>query len=341
SAATERIVGSASCQPDGTYRLVWSPLDGTTFDQSFAPTVYSKTGSATIYTKTSAYSPVVTAGAATMVVPGDLAGDYRVQLAYRNAENTAYVVIADVSVDGTCAAVKEAAAAGPTVAPICGANNDEVTLPTTEGVSYTASGWTNGVNTVTATAQAGFSLVGESQWTVVDTAAACPVDAPVLQPVTGVAPTSTEVCGSDNDKVVLAVTEGVVYSASGWANGTNTVTVTAKDGYAVTGASTWTLTDSAATCPVAAASAPVGGGGGGAPSATAEATAVAAANDDTPVDTADATDAVDDTTVAAASDNVEGEDQLAYTGVSPAPVLGVAVLMLAAGLVMRRIRVRA
>ena len=70
----------------------------------------------------------------------------------------------------------------PTVVPICGPNNDTVTLPDTEGVIYTASSWLGGQLTVTAAAaDESTDLVGDSSWTFTDTpVTACPDEEPAF-----------------------------------------------------------------------------------------------------------------------------------------------------------------
>ena len=67
--------------------------------------------------------------------------------------------------------------------------------------------------------------------------------------VTAVAPTQTEVCGPDNDTVVLAATEGIAYAMSVWKNGQAQVTATAQDGYVNDGPASFPLTDVAKPCP--------------------------------------------------------------------------------------------
>ncbi len=73
----------------------------------------------------------------------------------------------------------------PTVVPICGPDNDTLTLPEVEGVTYTSSGWVDGELTVKATADEGFVIDGfvidevlidrEMSWTFTDVpVASCP-----------------------------------------------------------------------------------------------------------------------------------------------------------------------
>lgn len=63
----------------------------------------------------------------------------------------------------------------PTWTPICLPNNDTVTFPEVDGVTYTDTGWDNGQRTITASAEEGIALLGETSWTFTDTPAAeCP-----------------------------------------------------------------------------------------------------------------------------------------------------------------------
>jgi hypothetical protein len=134
----------------------------------------------------------------------------------------------------------------PTVAPMCGPNNDTVTIPSTEGVTYSDTGWVNGQRTITATANKGYTLKGTASWTFTDEATTCPVN------VTPTAPTVAPMCGPNNDTVTIPSTQGVTYSDTGWVNGQRTITATANKGYILTGTASWTFTDEATTCPVEA-----------------------------------------------------------------------------------------
>lgn len=62
----------------------------------------------------------------------------------------------------------------PNVSPICGPNNDTVTIPTQTGVNYNSTGWVNGSLTITATAQTGYILIGTTSWTFADANVTCP-----------------------------------------------------------------------------------------------------------------------------------------------------------------------
>jgi hypothetical protein len=65
----------------------------------------------------------------------------------------------------------------PTV--VCGADNDIITVPSnTSHVTYTSTGWVNGKNTVTATADPGYYIEGTQglttqSWTYTDTNTSC------------------------------------------------------------------------------------------------------------------------------------------------------------------------
>lgn len=67
------------------------------------------------------------------------------------------------------------ATAAPTVAELCGPNNDTVTVPTIAGITYTVGPWVDNVLTVTAVAQQGYVLSGPATWTIRDAATPCPV----------------------------------------------------------------------------------------------------------------------------------------------------------------------
>jgi hypothetical protein len=72
----------------------------------------------------------------------------------------------------------EVTATVPTVNPVCGPNNDTVTIPTKGGVNYADTGWVNGSRTITATAKDGYVLKGEFSWTFTDANVVCTVDYP-------------------------------------------------------------------------------------------------------------------------------------------------------------------
>ncbi len=133
----------------------------------------------------------------------------------------------------------EATPTAPTVDPICGANNDTVTIPTTEGVDYSDTGWVGGERTVTATAKEGFTLVGDAEWTFTDLATTCPFE------ITGVSVTVDDppICGPNNDTVNVPEVEGVTFDDTGWVDGERTITATADEGYVLDGQSEWTFTD--------------------------------------------------------------------------------------------------
>lgn len=71
----------------------------------------------------------------------------------------------------------------PTVDPICGPNNDVVTIPEVAGVIYADGGWVDGERTITATADEGYDLVvgADAEWTFTDVpVAACPDEEPAF-----------------------------------------------------------------------------------------------------------------------------------------------------------------
>ncbi len=301
SAATLRIVGSAVCKGDGTYSLEWLPNPGTTFDPSIAPAVFTKLDGATSFTPASGsdFGAVITSGSLTMTVPGEVAGSYRLTLGYVDALGVLNTVVADVDVDGLCGADAHVVATGPTVTQKCGADNDLVDLPTVTGVTYSAPGWNDGSMTVTATARKGYVLDGESTWTLTDSNEAC------TTAITPADPTVVEVCGANNDVVTLPDIDGLAYTESGWVKGTDTVTVSTTATHTLTGGTSWTFTDLAAPCPASD-----GEGTGG----------------------TEGTTTGGETTDSDPSDSGE----LAHTGVDPAPVAGVALALIAAGVVLRR-----
>ena len=71
----------------------------------------------------------------------------------------------------------------PTVDPLCGPNNDAVTIPEVEGVIYADGGWVDGERTITAAADEGYDLVvgADAEWTFTDVpVAACPDEGPAF-----------------------------------------------------------------------------------------------------------------------------------------------------------------
>ncbi len=63
----------------------------------------------------------------------------------------------------------------PTWTPICLPNNDTVTIPEVDGVTYTDTLWVGGERTITASADEGYTLLGETSWTFTDVpVAGCP-----------------------------------------------------------------------------------------------------------------------------------------------------------------------
>lgn len=69
--------------------------------------------------------------------------------------------------------LKDATTVAPTVTAVCGPDNDQVVLPSTEGIDYAATGWLDNSATVTATAKDGYALKGVSEWTLTDAATTC------------------------------------------------------------------------------------------------------------------------------------------------------------------------
>jgi|GEM_PF-1722668 len=161
------------------------------------------------------------------------------------------VVTETVTADGTCVVeLTEATPAAPTVAPICGPQNDVVTIVPTTGVVYTDKGWDGSSHTITAAAAEGYTLTGQASWTFVDEAVACPIEITDTA-VTPEPPTVVAKCLPNNDTVTLPTTVGVVYTAGEWFDGKLTVTAAAAEGYTLIGDETsWTFTDvPSAACP--------------------------------------------------------------------------------------------
>lgn len=143
----------------------------------------------------------------------------------------------------------------PTFTDLCGTDNDTYTVPTKTGIAYfvngsataTAAGVYPGSGAVTIVAKAlwGQVLTGTTQWSYTFLATpACTIT------VTPQAPSTTPVCGPTNDLFIIPTQSGVTYSGAVWSNNSATITATAQPGYALTGTTTWTLTDSNVTCPM-------------------------------------------------------------------------------------------
>jgi len=134
----------------------------------------------------------------------------------------------------------------PSVNPLCGPNNDTLILPTQTGVDYSSTGWVGGSLTVTATAQAGYVLAGQTSWTFTD------VNTPCLISVTATAPSQDDECALEDDTYTIPSTTGVEYLVGGTVKAAGTystddalsVTITAQAaaGYSLTGTVNWTLT---------------------------------------------------------------------------------------------------
>jgi len=137
-------------------------------------------------------------------------------------------------------------AVGP---PLCGANNDEVTITETDGVTYSDTGWIEGERTITATAKAGYALTGTAEWTFIDAATECPIEITETA-VTTEAPTVVAVCMPNNDTVTIPEVVGVNYTDTGWVDGQRTITATPDEGFTLLGDTTWTFVDvPSAACP--------------------------------------------------------------------------------------------
>ncbi len=132
--------------------------------------------------------------------------------------------------------------ATPTVDVVCGPDNDTVTFPTLEGVTYSDTGWVEGERTITAIVAEGLVLDGESSWTLVDKATLCPFEY-IEKDATPATPTVVPLCGPNNDSVTIHQVNGVIYAAGAWVGGERTVTATAGYGYELLGTAAWTLTD--------------------------------------------------------------------------------------------------
>ena len=131
----------------------------------------------------------------------------------------------------------------------CGTGSDSYTIPSVTGITYQVNGHTksagsyagSGVVNVTAVAQTGFVLNGVTSWSQTYDATAC------LVPVTPVAVTFADSCGTASDAYTIPSTLGVYYQvngvtvAAGSHVGTGTVVITAhaQAGYTLTGVTTW------------------------------------------------------------------------------------------------------
>ena len=132
----------------------------------------------------------------------------------------------------------------------CGPANDSITLPEQEGVTYSTV-WQGNKLVVTATAKKGYTFpdyMKTVSWTFTDAATPCPVEVVVPED-------PTVVCGPNNDVVTLPrEVNHVTYTQTGWANGENTITAIAADGYYIAGTEgkqtsiEWTLYDDATLC---------------------------------------------------------------------------------------------
>lgn len=162
------------------------------------------------------------------------------------SDSTKYKLTGDTSwtfTDTDTSCTVTAVAASVVDPPVCGPNNDVISVPTTEGVVYADTGWVTGERTITATAKTGYTLVGTASWTFTDASTVCPV---TTEP-----PTVVAKCFPNNDTVTIPDVDGVVYSDTGWADGKRTITAAAATGYTLTGDMSWTFTDvPSAGCPI-------------------------------------------------------------------------------------------
>jgi len=150
---------------------------------------------------------------------------------------------------------RNVSAAAPVIDDKCGRWNDSYTIPNTPHVRYWAgfiplapgSHPTLGLLniTITATADLGYTLTGQSSWQLTFTNASCDV------PVEAQPPAKYDPCGTSNDTYSIPYAENVKYyvgdslktPGSYSTNGANTVTITAhaKQGYVLTGQTSWTF----------------------------------------------------------------------------------------------------
>ncbi len=133
----------------------------------------------------------------------------------------------------------------PTVDPLCGPNNDAVTIPVIEGVTYSDTGWVGGERTITAAVDEGNVLDGQSEWTFTDEATVCPIEIAGVD-VTVVDP---RICGPNNDTLNIPEVAGLTFEDTGWVDGERTITATADENYVLDGQSEWTFTDDPTICP--------------------------------------------------------------------------------------------
>ncbi|GAB4065877.1 hypothetical protein GCM10028777_16820 [Angustibacter speluncae] len=150
--------------------------------------------------------------------------------------------------------------AAPTAQDPYGTAQDTYTIPSTQGVDYRVGGVTVAAGThphttgtdlvVTAVAQAGYALAGQTSWTLAFTD---------VRAVTAKAPGHVDLGGTSRDRLVVPSVPGVRYLVDGVptpagshpVTGTVVVTAEALPGYVLVGPSTWTETFDAASTPVA------------------------------------------------------------------------------------------
>lgn len=139
---------------------------------------------------------------------------------------------------------------------VCITAQDTYTIPATTGVTYQIAGSPvvagaypgTGTVTVTAVANAGFSLIGTTSWQFTFTNLAC---SPVIIPVIAAASLSTDITCEDDGSFTIPATTGVAYRVNGVITAAGTypvsdaaslvVTAEAVAGYSLSGQATWTL----------------------------------------------------------------------------------------------------
>lgn len=138
----------------------------------------------------------------------------------------------------------------PPAAPttVCGPDNDILTIPNQPtGVVIEDSGWMDGERTLELIPAEGYVFPqGTPRFlTSVDKATPCPTDAPA-------APVQAEVCGSNNDEIVIPPQpEGVTVDGdSGWVDGTRTITFAVDPAFITEGETEFSFTDENIACPI-------------------------------------------------------------------------------------------
>ena len=184
-----------------------------------------------------------------MFVEDDEQGSWVAQTPVITIETSSRELTPEEQEANVCPFEVTAVAASVADPPICGPNNDTVTITPTEGVTYSDTGWVEGERTITASAMENYVLTGTTSWTFTDEATTCPIDETGGE-VTTAAPTVVAKCFPNNDTVTIPEVEGVIYSDTGWVAGQRTITASADEGYTLIGDTSWTFTDvPSAGCP--------------------------------------------------------------------------------------------